>query len=73
MPLRNDFDMYSNRGNPTKAKFINAFIKKVKQVEARNQGAKSRVRKPIQLKNSTGLLKWGKSFDIIGALSFGTQ
>ena len=23
----NDFDMYSNRGNHTKAKFINAFIK----------------------------------------------
>ena len=27
MPLRNDFDVYSNRGNPTKAKSINAFIK----------------------------------------------
>ena len=60
MPLHNDFDVFANRGNPTKAKSINTFIKKVKQFEARDQGAKSQVKRAYTVEEFNRVVKRGK-------------
>ena len=60
MPLRSDYDVFSNRGNPTKAKSVNTFIKKIKQFEARNLGAKSQVKRAYTVDEFNRCCKRGK-------------
>jgi hypothetical protein len=40
----------SNDGNPTKCAEVNDFIKYIKKLEARKQGAESQTRRPMQEK-----------------------